>query len=207
MGCVGASCTHDPEGAGALMIKKKVCSKCGEIKELDEFNKHKKTRDKHYPYCRKCDNESSTKYNRAHGNLAMSENKKCSAYLGVAIAERLISHLFNDVQRMPFGHAGYDFICAKDKKIDVKSACITLNHKKNPHWEFNINKNIIADYFLLLAFNNRDDLEPLHQWLMSGDKLNHMRKTTISPSTIDKWDEWKQPIGPALACCNEMKGE
>lgn len=32
----------------------KVCSDCGELKELGEFNKHSSSRDKHRSYCRQC---------------------------------------------------------------------------------------------------------------------------------------------------------
>jgi len=136
----------------------------------------------------------------------MSENKECASYLGVAVAERLIEHLFKDVVKMPYGNSGYDFICAKDKKIDVKSACITMRqNNKNPRWKFYFHKNQIADYFLLLAFNNRKDLEPQHQWLIPGGVLNYLMTTTISPSTIHKWDEYQQPIDDAQICCNTMR--
>jgi len=106
------------------------------------------------------------------------------------------------------GNVGFDFICNRDKKIDVKSSCITLAHQKNPRWIFNINENIVADYFLLIAFKNRDELTIHHIWLIPGSVLNHIKSTvSISPSTIDKWSEFMQPIGPALACCNTIKGQ
>jgi len=136
----------------------------------------------------------------------MSDNIKCSSYLGIAVAERLVRHLFKDVSRMPNNNTGFDFICSKDKKIDVKSSCVILNNKTNPRWQFNIKKNIMADYFLLLAFNTRTDLEPIHQWLVPGYVLNTVICATIAPSTINKWDEYRQPIGPAITCCNTIKG-
>ncbi|MCJ7616530.1 MAG: hypothetical protein MUO43_08345 [Desulfobacterales bacterium] len=136
----------------------------------------------------------------------MSENKKCSMYLGVVIAEQLCEHLFNDIERMPFGHPGYDFICNRNMKIDVKSGCITLSNKKNKGWEFHIGKNTTADYFLIVAFDNRVNQEPQHLWLIPGLVLNHLKgNAKICPSTIDKWDEYMQPIGPAIACCNAIK--
>jgi len=149
----------------------------------------------------------SIQYSRdVYGTLPMSENKECAQYFGITVAERLIRHLFKDAIRMPNGNPGYDFICAKDKKIDVKSACITVyNNNKNPHWQFDIRKNQVADYFLLIAFNNRADLEPQHQWLIPGHVLNHLTGASISLSTIDKWDEYKQPIEAAQICCNTMK--
>ena len=184
----------------------KHCSKCGEKKDLSEFRKDKSTKDMHGSACRMCHNVAAIKYRReVMGCLPMSENKECPPYLGVVIAERLVNHLFKDVVRMPYGNIGFDFICANDKKIDVKSACVTLNHGKTPYWQFMIRKNTTADFFLLLAFNNRSDLEPLHQWLVPGYKFNKLVCASVAPSTIDKWDEWRQPIGPAIACCNILR--
>jgi len=185
----------------------KTCTKCGSSKELSEFNIDRTRKDGHCCYCRTCSNNKSEKHNRkVRGHLPMSENKECTAYLGVHVAEGLIRHLFKDVVRMPNGNPGYDFICAKDKKIDVKSACVTMSHKKNPRWHFHIRKNKIADYFLFIAFDTRESLDPLHQWLIPGNVLNHLKSTaTISPSTIEKWDEYRQDISHTLTCCNTMK--
>lgn len=79
----------------------------------------------------------------------VKNNKGCTSYLGVYIAEQVLSKLFKNVTKMPYGHTGFDFICGKDKKIDVKSAC---KRKFKPNswadaWDFTINKNKIADYF------------------------------------------------------------
>ena len=184
----------------------KHCPGCGSSKELSDFNKDKSRKDGYNGYCRKCANEVSIKYGReVRGYLPMSENKSCAQYLGVAVAERLVRHLFHNVVRMPNNHPGYDFICAKDKKIDVKSACITMHNTKNLHWQFYIKKNQIADFFLLLAFNDRTALEPLHQWLIPGHVVNHLAGASISPSTITKWDEYRQDIGHAVTCCNIIK--
>ena len=75
------------------------------------------------------------------------------------------------------------------------------------HWRYGINKNKIADYFLLLAFNNREDLEPIHQWLIPGKILNHLKGATISLSTTDRWKKYEQPIEPAIICCDNIRGE
>ena len=188
------------------MIKR--CYRCKELKSLTEFNKDNSRNDGHRHDCRKCDNTASQKYQRnVIGRLSMSENKKCAAYLGIAVAERLIIHIFNDVKVMSYGNPGYDFICANDKKIDVKSGCLLLNHGKLSRWNFNIEKNQIADYFLLLAFNSRNELEPQHMWLIPGNILNHLTGATISPSTIDKWDQYRQPINETVECCNEIKSQ
>ena len=146
---------------------------------------------------------SSTKNHRDNGVLSMNENKECSAYLGVHINERMLRHLFNDVEVMPYGNPGYDFICNHGKKIDGKSSCL----HKNGCWSFAIKHNTTADYFLLVAYDNRKDLNPLHIWLIPGHVLNHLTCTTISPSTIDKWAEYEQDISEVIICCEEIRND
>lgn len=105
-------------------------------------------------------------------NKSTIDNKKCANYLGIHIAERLLSKIFEDVKRMPYANRGYDFICKRGFKIDVKSSCLSKNRN---NWNFHIDNNQIADYFLLLAFDNREDLNPLHIWLIRGDEIFNKR--------------------------------
>ena len=105
-----------------------------EIKESKKSNyiDHKeKIRDKHKGYYQKNKEEIKETnkdyyHNRGgrekRGYQSMYENKDCASYLGIVIGERLIRHLFNDVEVMPPGNMGFDFICNKGKKIDVKSS-------------------------------------------------------------------------------------
>jgi len=104
--------------------------------------------------------------------LPMSENKDCSQYLGIHIAERVLVHVFkNDVERMPPNNPGFDFICGKGKKVDVKSSSL---HSYNG-WSFCIDNNEIAQQFLLLVFGERpeDDknLKPMQLWLIPNDAI------------------------------------
>ena len=140
--------------------------------------------------------------NRKRGQLPMSKNKECSAFLGVHIAEGVLSQAFKDIQRMPYGYPGYDLICNQKKMIDVKSSC---KRKTWGGWEFNIKYNTIADYFLCLAFDNREDLNPLHAWLLPGSKFNHFKSIGISPSTIHKWDTYRLDISKISQCCDAMR--
>lgn len=144
-------------------------------------------------------------HNCNHGAKPMSENKVCSSFLGVHIAEQVLSKVFKDVEIMPPNNPGYDFICNKGKKIDVKSACIGKNNTHKRQWSFYINKNKIADYFLCIAFNNREDLNPLHIWLMPAKNINDHKSISISESTILKWTKYTLNIDKVAACCNHMK--
>jgi len=95
----------------------------------------------------------------------MKINKKCASFLGCHVAERVLSHVFKDVEKMPYGNIGFDFICNKGFKIDVKASCLHVNNS----YAFHINRNKIADYFLLVGFDNRENLNPQHIWLMKSN--------------------------------------
>jgi hypothetical protein len=140
------------------------------------------------------------------GGSSMNKNRGCSSFLGVYIAERVLSKVFNDVETMPYGHSGYDFICNKGKKIDVKSACARHRSNTNINWVFHIRKNKIADYFLCIAFDNREDLNPIKMWMIPGNILNHLTHTSIGNRTMSKWEEYEMDITKTYECCEQMKG-
>lgn len=130
-------------------------------------------------------------------------NKNSSQYLGVFIAEKLTSKMFKNVQRMPQGNHGFDLICNEGYKIDVKSSATG----SKGYWQFGIKKNKMADYFVIIAFESRDDLTPIHLWLIPGKDINHLNIIHISKVTLSRWSKYEQPIDKAILCCNEMKGE
>ena len=148
---------------------------------------------------------SCRRYRYANGGKPASENKQCAAFLGVHIAERVLSKVFKDVKPMPYGNKGYDFICNKGKKIDVKSACTNIRDTQCDRWTFTIRRNKIADYFLCIAFDNRKDLNPLHLWLIPVGETNHQMSITISESTLSKWGEYELDINKVAMCCDSMK--
>ena len=129
-----------------------------------------------------------------NGGKPMCINKSCPVFLGVHIAEQILSNVFKDVETMPYGNAGFDFICNKGKKIDVKSACVSKHGFHKGSWSFGIRKNQTADFFLCLVFDNREDLTPLHMWLIPGENINHLITAGISISTISKWGHGPCPI-------------
>lgn len=213
-----------------VIFNNKTCSKCHETKPLDEFYKQKKGKFGKHAACKKCSNEESRNYSREHkkerkeyqekynqehkdeiikkkGNKSMYKNKTCSQYLGIVIGERLLYHLFKNVEVMPRGNIGYDFICNNGKKIDVKTSCLTLQTKRYPHWKFKIKQNKVADFFILVAFDNRINLKPLHIWIIPGKEINENESKSIRPSTVHKWNRWKRSIEEVQMCCTEMKNK
>lgn len=136
----------------------------------------------------------SMRHSRANGTKPMSENRDCSMFLGVHVAERVLSRVFKDVQTMPMNHRGHDFICNRGKKIDVKSSTTLRHATRSNRWQFDIRRNTIADYFLCIAFNNRDELTPIHIWLIPGAMLSKNTAVSISTTRIDKWDEYRLDV-------------
>jgi hypothetical protein len=140
---------------------------------------------------------------RARGGEHLSrDNRDCSLFLGVHVAEGVLRHVFKNVEVMPHGNIGYDFICNHGKKIDVKSSC----HKDNG-WMFHIRHNIVADYFLCLAFDNREDLTPLGIWLLPGAEFAHLDGARITPNKFNKWDEYKLDIERVITCCDTIRSK
>ena len=170
-----------------------VCRKCGV--ELTDENWYPSYRKRNTRICRRCNSIQT-------GHRPFGETPNCSHFLGIHVAERVLSHVFKDVMRMPHNNPGYDFVCNKGKKIDVKSACM----RGAGGWAFDIRRNTTADYFLCLAFDNREDLTPLHVWLIPGSKFNRFKNASISISTINKWDEYQLDLSRISECCDTLRG-
>ena len=188
----------------------RICDGCGEGREI-YFFEHDKLCLKcamNTPECRKANSAARIKQHAKEKDpllpgqtIIIPENRNCAQYLG-CIAEELLAKTFKDVKRMPFGNRGFDIICNQDFKIDVKSSALG---NKYGYWIFSINKNNIADYFLCIAFESREDLTPVHVWLIPGSDVNHNVTKSISKSTLHKWSKYEQPLDRVLKCCNIMK--
>jgi hypothetical protein len=135
----------------------------------------------------------------------MSENRKCSSFLGVNVAEQVLSQVFKNVQRMPYGNPGYDFKCGRGYLVDVKSSCRRCHTYCADDWLFQVKKNPIAEYFLCLAFDNRKDLTPEHIWLIPAGDVNNKTGVSISETTLDKWNKYELDINQISACCNVLR--
>lgn len=203
------------KGKGGKYGRRSDCIECNNKKSINYYRNHREESEerakKYYQNHReKISKQSKIRYENggreSQGHISMHKNKLCSAYLGIVIGERLIRHLFKNVKVMPHGNPKFDFICGKDFKIDVKTACITLN-RGYPQWTFGINHNTIADFFIFVAFDNRTYLNPLHLFMIPGNEINNQGSISSTPSRIHKWDKWKRDIKDAQLCCFEMKNE
>ena len=218
------------------MIGTKICNKCHQELKFVEFYKDKTHKFGLTSRCKKCHGEYDRQYrinhrdqiiqqhkqwyedhpgytaernHRTGRSQPMSENKECSSYLGVHIAERVLSAVFQNVERMPNGNPGFDFICAKGKKVDVKSACLCYSEHRSPYWHFKINRNTTADAFLCIAFDNRESLTPIHIWLIPANEVNHLVRLRITniPESLEKWFKFEKPLDKVLECCNVLRNK
>lgn len=204
-----------------MSIKTKLCRVCGV--ELGDHNWKASNQTQHQYICKQCDNirirawqhanpdkfkAISIKSRRKRGSHLFNENTGCALYLGVHVAERVLSQVFKDVVRMPPTNPGYDVICNHGKLIDIKCSCLHKNSRGNGwSWGFRINRNTIPDYFLCLAFDNREDLNPLHVWLIPGSKINHLAGASICHSSLSKWDEYRIDVSKVSKCCDTLRNQ
>jgi hypothetical protein len=168
-------------------------------------------RSKNRWYCMECSRKQLRESSYRRGiHTPMKQSKNSSSYLGVYIAERILQKQFNNVSQMPYGNKGYDYICGKGFKIDVKSSCLLFcnNKNKNGVWSFGIKNNTIADYFLCLAFDNRTDLNPQHVWLIPGKDINYLKVSLTIANTTEgllRLSKYEKSLNNAIKCCNSMK--
>ena len=197
---------------------RKTCSTCGETKHAKLFRKGR-------GQCNKCRSSYLLKWAREHPERKreihnasnyrcgickpMSESKESSQYLGVYVAERVLRNcgLFQHIEKMPLNHPGIDFRCGKGFGIDVKSSCLHQGRWGSPHWAFTIKGNDKADFFMLIGFDDREGLNPLHVWLVPGYLINMQGSLTITNNEIGlaKWAKYEQAIGLVASCCDKLK--
>lgn len=127
------------------------------------------------------DMEHKRKYTQEwrHSNgiqLPMEENKDCAHYLGTIVAERqygriILPEIFGGIeQEMPYGNPWYDFLVKGNIKIDIKSCCLR-NLKGWSGWEPHVRYNNIADYFIILTFDDREVLHLVHIWMIGKNEI------------------------------------
>jgi len=195
------ACTKSNCRKRRILMASPVCRVCGT--ELSEENWYLCRKEGNSYICKGCEIEHAYLWQKKkRGIRPFNENRECPVFLGVHVAERVLSHIFKNVEKMPYGHPGYDFICNRGKKIDVKSSCL---RKKVEVWSFHIERNTTADYFLCMAFDNRKDLNPMHIWLIPGSKLSHLVAAAIRPNTTSRWNEYELDISKVITCCDVLK--
>lgn len=187
------------------------CNKCGAVLVVGE-NVTQNMLDHRQYVCRACRREYQREHDpgwRHHTGQyqPMDKNRECTLFLGVYVAERVLRHVFKHTKQMPMNNPGFDFICGNGYMVDVKSSCRRHHETWADRWMFHIKRNQIAEYFLCLAFDNRESLNPEHMWLIPSENVNRYTTITISESRISKWDDYKLDVDKVSACCDAIRGE
>jgi len=201
----------------------KICAKCGLSLSEDAFSKHNTNNDHKQYWCRSCVAAYRISYMQRPGmrerknqranerswrmgtRVPVNESRGSASFLGL-LSEKVLSHMFDGVRRMPTNNPGYDFVCARGLKIDVKSSTRHAQiNQPNEHWTFSIRYNKVADYFLCLAFDNRESLNPEHVWLIPARKINMQSALCISETVISKWSEYERSLDKVNVCCGAMR--
>lgn len=108
--------------------------------------------------------------------LPMEENTYCAHYLGTIVAERqygrvILPEMFGGIEKeMPYGNPSYDFLVKGNIKVDVKSCCLR-EMKGWVGWEPHVRHNNATDYFLILAFDDRENLNLVYVWLIGKNEI------------------------------------
>ena len=187
----------------------KKCSMCRQILPSSEFHKSSKVKSGVQSHCKYCIKDYQRNWKHKTGRQRpYTEAKDCSSYFGVHVAERLLSTVFIHVFKMPYGYSGYDFICGKGFKVDVK--CSTLKKRLglgNDFWMFSVDRNRSPDYFAFVAFDNRTQLTPLHFWIVPENIVNGRTGVSITdtPEVLSKWLQYEKPIDKLITDCNLLK--
>lgn len=125
----------------------------------------------------------------------LSENKGCESYFGVYIVEHVLNKflptIFDYVEYMKYGNRGFDFICKDPKqefidrypqlklkreieyKIQSTARCLDFG---TDHSHFPIMYNDIPEYFIFSSWDNRDNLNLLHVWMIHKNEIVRGRK-------------------------------
>ncbi len=108
--------------------------------------------------------------------------------------------MFQIFKKMPHGNPGFDYICGKGYRLQVKARCLSDNY-----WNFTIFHNNTAD----------KNMNLLHLWLIHKDDIIRgysfwKREGFTITNTPEKLEELKEyeiidGLDTAIECCNTLK--
>lgn len=164
-----------------------ICEKCGEFKD----NEAKGMCSKCYQRTKREGKtiEEKNEWNHRSGRTqSMIDNKACSSHLGFYLANNIMRELYPDAEEMPYGNSGFTHIL-HGKYYQVVTSTPKQVGNKSPWFGFHTRQNTICDYFIFLAFRDRESTIPTQIWKVPnfGD-IQDKKLTSISLSRLSKWD-------------------
>jgi hypothetical protein len=115
-----------------MNVDTKICKKCGLEKPTNQFGlRHVKKQNKYYIrlQCNRCYTDRVNDWNHRTGkHKSARDNRECSSFLGIVIAEEVASRYFKNVKRVQHNTPGYDLFCSNGYKIDVKSSSLQFDN-------------------------------------------------------------------------------
>jgi hypothetical protein len=164
----------------------KCCNLCGDmlivgLNWYESFSRHC-----NYT-CKKC-------HSKRNKTNTMYTNRSCASYLGVVIAEQYVSDTFDYTEHCNPTNPKYDFVFPDDKLINVKSSCLRHRKGHSDSWMFFINRNDEVDSFICLGFDNRNDLNLEHVWMIPSGEISHLSTLAISVNNLNKYSKYELDI-------------
>lgn len=102
------------------------------------------------------------RYHETGKCLPSEANEDCPTYLG-EFTEKLMIHRYPGAKKTHYGNPGFEYLW-DGIKIDVKGRCISHRPGRLPSFNFPIRYNDIPHKFVLVGYENRDNLNPLYEF-------------------------------------------
>lgn len=140
-------------------------------------------------------NERRNKRDWENGKrIPMSENEDCSLYFGVVKGEEVVKRYFETVfeyvEKLNPTHRWFDFLCRnptqefismyghlgieKNKEYKIQTKVSSLDCYNCLCFSIKYNQNV--DFFILIGFDNRDNLNTVNMWLIGKEEMIRARE-------------------------------
>lgn len=183
---------------GREEIKTKVCYKCKEEKNIEEFYKDRRTKDKLHWYCKKCNSKYNMiikeRYKQQNLiNLPQHTTLKCST----CKKEKLVKYFSKEISTI----TGYRLIC---KKCTNKRRLKTRNNSVEKRYK-QYKKDTLKRNFVPIFFEQFQEITSQPCFYCGGWNDYELKFTGIDRVDNSKGYE-ENNIVPCCKVCNVLKG-
>ena len=121
--------------------------------------------------------------------MSKAQRENINVKFGVNIGERIFAQMYPDAIHTAYNCTGYDFIW-NYKLVDIKAS----SQHKSGGWNFQINKNQIAHYFCLMAFDNPVEHNLEKMYMVPAAQINDKVSISITDGTKYKYKKYEVDI-------------